>query len=345
MKKLHFRTSSTLFAAAAISCIFAFSGCKTEKGSDQYFESMNTFMKVRCYGENSEEANAAAQKLIGQLEKQISVTKPESEVYKINHAQEYPVEVSEKTAGLLQTALDMAKRSDGAFNPCLYPVTSTWGFTKNNYRIPPEEELKKLLTLCDYNDARIDGNKVTLKPGMMFDLGAIGKGFAGDEAIEMLKSYGIKSALLDLGGNIQTIGKKPDGSDWTVGIKNPYGEGILGTLRTSVGAVITSGGYERFFVGDDGKIYIHIFDGSTGRPVDNNVISTTAIGKTGTYCDALSTTMFVLGPEKSIEMWRANPDFDFIIATSDKTIYITKKIKNRFKLSPEAASYKLIIVK
>lgn len=331
---------------AIIFTALALTSCRTkETAAAKYFESMNTFMKVQCYGDNAEAANEEAQKLIGSLEKLISVTKPESEIYALNHAESYPVEVSEKTAGLLKTALSIAENSDGAFNPCLYPVTSIWGFTKKSYRIPPQSELDKLLKLCNWRNVKIEGNKVTAQPGMMFDLGGIGKGFAGDEAIKVLKQYGIESALLDLGGNIQTIGTKPDGTDWTIGIKNPFEEGAIGALKTSAGAVITSGGYERFFIGDDGKRYIHIFDGSTGRPVDNNVQSATAIGATGTYCDGLSTTLFVLGPERAVQFWKKNPDFDFIIITSDKTIWLTKGIEKSFELLVgEDAGFKIKVI-
>ena len=104
-------------------------------------------------------------------------------------------------------------------------------------------------------------------------------------------------------GNIQTIGAKPDGSEWTVGIKNPFGAEPLGSLCIKDEAVITSGGYERFFTGEDGRRYIHIFDGRTALPVSNKVVSATAVGKSGVLCDALSTSLFVLGPEKAAAFW------------------------------------------
>lgn len=324
--------------------LIVFSGCQ-KKTAENYFESMNTFMKVRCYGENSEEANSAAQKYIGELEALISVTKPASDIYRVNHAASYPVEVSPVTAELLEFTLGMSEKTGGVLNPCLYPVTSAWGFTKKQYRIPSDDEIRELLRLTDFRKARIDGNNVTLEPGMMFDLGAVGKGFAGDEAAKMMRSYGITSALLDLGGNIQLIGSRPDGSDWTIGIRNPFGEGQIGTLRVSDCAVITSGGYERYFIGEDGKKYIHIFDGTTGRPVENNIVSATAVAPGGTYCDALSTTLFIMGVDRSIEFWRKSRDFDFMLITDDRKIYITKPLDRKFSLNREISGTEIMTIK
>lgn len=336
MKKTLFITLNILF--------FMMTSCT--KKSETYFESMNTFMKVQAYGEKAKEANAAAQKYIGELEKLISVTKPESEIYKLNNSKTFPVKIDGQALDLIKTALDMAEKSDGAFNPCLYPVSSAWGFTKKQYRIPPAQEIAEKLLLCDWKKVRIEASDVYMEPGMAFDLGGIGKGFAGDEAAKKMREFGIKSALLDLGGNIQLIGKKPDGSDWTIGIKNPFDKNSsVGTLKANDVAIITSAGYERYFEGHDGHKYIHIFDGTTGCPVENDLVSTTAIAKSGTYCDGLSTTLYVLGLEKSIAFWKKNPDFDFIIITKDRQIYITKKIAKKFTMNGDLNGFSVSVVK
>lgn len=320
--------------------IILFVSCSNK--NEQYFESMNTYMKVQAYGTNAKEANDAAQKYIGDLEKLISVTKPESDIYKLNHADEYPVIINDQTLELIKFSLEIAEKSNGAFNPCLYPVSSTWGFTKKEYRIPERTEIEQKLQLSDWKKVQIQGNNVTLEKGMQFDLGGIGKGFAGDEAAKKMKEFGIKSAMLDLGGNIQLIGSKPNGEDWTIGIRNPFEDGVFGYLKVSNVAVITSAGYERFFTGPDGHKYIHIFDGKTGCPVENNLVSTTAIAESGTYSDALSTTLYVLGVDKSIEFWKKYKDFDFIIITQDKNIYITPNIKNKFNVTDKEAKINIV---
>ena len=335
MKKLSILLSSVFILLTLFAC---------EKKEEVYFESMNTFMKVQAYGKNAEQANEAAQKYIGELEKLISVTKPESDIYKLNHSETFPVEINDQTLALIKFALDISEKSDGAFNPCLYPVSSAWGFTKKQYRVPPEDEIKTKLALCDWKKVKIQGSNVYMENGMQFDLGGIGKGFAGDEAAKKMKEFGIKSALLDLGGNIQLIGKKPDGSKWTVGIKNPIDKDVLGTLKAANVGVITSAGYERFFEAPDGHKYIHIFDGTTGRPVENDLLSTTAIAESGTYCDALSTTLYVLGKDKAIDFWKKYKDFDFILVTDKKEIYVSKGIYKNFTLSPDHADFSVICV-
>lgn len=317
-----------------------FSACS--KSNAEYFESMDTFMKVQCYGKNSKQANDLAQKRIQELETLISVTKPESDIYKINNATEYPVTVSPETINVIKEELKVAKMSDGALNPVLYPITKAWGFTTKQYRVPSDEEIEELKKLTDYNNVKISGNKITVNPGMMFDLGAVGKGFAGDEAIKILKENGISSAILDLGGNVQTIGSKPDGSAWQVGIQNPWGTGAVASVSIKDSAVITSGGYVRYFVGDDGKKYIHIMDGSTGRPVENDIISSTIVAKTGTYGDALSTATFVLGKEKSCAMWKKYKNFEMILLLNDHSICYTKGLEGKIELTEQFEKIEVI---
>ena len=321
------------------SCLLFF-GC--EKSETEYFESMDTFMKVQCYGKNPSEANAIAQKKIGELNVLISVTKPESEIYKINNAQSYPVEVSDDTISVIKDSLKIAKMTNGAFNPVLYPITKAWGFTTKQYRVPSDSEIQELLKLTNYEDVEIKGNNVFLKSGMMFDLGGIGKGWAGDEAIKILRKNGVKSAILDLGGNVQTIGTKPDGSAWQVGLQNPWGQGAVAAVKIKNEAMITSGGYVRYFTGDDGKKYIHIMNGITGRPVENDIVSSTIITEYGTYADGLSTATYVLGKEKSIELWKKNKNFEMILLSPDKSISYTKGLEGKIDLIYDFTSVEVI---
>ena len=168
--------------------------------------------------------------------------------------------------------------------------------------------------------------------GMQLDLGAIGKGYTGDIISELLKVHGVTSALLDIGGNVQMIGRKPDGSRWRVGIQNPFGEGRLGVLEGEDGAVVTSGNYERYFIGEDGKRYGHIIDPYTGYPAENGLASVSIIAKEGKRCDALSTAVYVMGLEKAIEYWRENGGFEMLLATDENEIYLTEGIKDDFVL-------------
>lgn len=192
------------------------------------FFAMNTYMTMTAHGANAQAAVDRAQARIEALESLWSVTQEGSDIYAVNHAQGQPVAVHEETAALLSFALDMAEETGGALEPTLYPVLAAWGFTADAHRVPGEAELAALLENVDYARVRVQGETVQLDPGMMLDLGAVGKGYAGDLAAQALREGGVESALLNLGGNVQAIGARPDGSPWRLELRNPFGEGGLG---------------------------------------------------------------------------------------------------------------------
>ena len=156
---------------------------------------------------------------------------------------------------------------------------------------------------------------------------------------KLLKDEGISSAVLDLGGNIQTVGSRPDGGEWRVGVKSPDG-GILGVLSIRDMAVVTSGGYERYFE-QDGQIYWHILDPKTGYPADSGLASVTIVGSDGTLCDGLSTAVFVMGRERAQELWRQWGGFEMLLLDSEGTIYITEGLEGSFE--PESGLEVLVI--
>jgi thiamine biosynthesis lipoprotein len=290
------------------------------------FEAMNTFMAIKSYGPNASAANDSAEKLVFKLESLLSTTKNSSHIYKLNHAEKYPVQVDDKVKELANFALKMAKETDGALNPVLYPIVHTWGFTTEKYRVPADSEIQAILPLTDFNQVNISSSGIAMKPGMMMDLGAVGKGYAGDKILELLKSKGITSAVLDLGGNVQTLGCKKDGKKWKVGITNPWGGPPIGGVEVCDMAVVTSGGYERFFE-QNGKRYIHIFDGKNGKPVENGLSAVMIIAPSGLYADALSTAIFVMGENKAIDFWKKNREkFQMLLLREDKSVLYTKEL-------------------
>lgn len=299
---------------------------------------MDTYMTFTVYDDDAEDARAAlrrAQDEIEELEALWSVTDQDSDIYAVNHSGGRSVTVRDKTAELLSFALKMARETDGALEPTLYPVLTAWGFTTDENRIPSGDQLAGLLEKTGFDRVVLEGNSVTLQDGMMLDLGAVGKGYAGDRAQQCLREQGINSALLDIGGNIQAVGTKPDGSDWKLGLRSPFGEGIFGTLQVSDKAVVTSGNYERYFIGEDGVRYGHIVDPRTGYPVDNGLASVTVIAEEGKLCDALSTALFVMGTEDAAAYWRIHQEeqpFDMILVTESREVYVTENVKDRFNL-------------
>ena len=167
---------------------------------------------------------------------------------------------------------------------------------------------------------------------MAIDFGGIGKGYTSNRVMEIFKEHGVTSGIINLGGNVQTLGSHTDGSKWNVAIKDPmHTDDMLGTLKISNQAVITSGGYERYFE-ENGKTYHHIIDPATGYPADSGIISATMISEDGILADGLSTSLFIMGIDKATEYWRQSKEsFDFILEDKDGTLYVTEGICDSFR--------------
>lgn len=315
---------------------FMLTGCAREQelpAQERSLFAMNTYMTFTAYGKNAAEALDMALEQVEEAEALWSVTDQNSEIYQANHSGGQPVTVSDETAQLVSFALDMAEQTDGAVDPTIYPVLSAWGFTTQSKQVPEEGQIASLLQNVDYGRISLEGDRLTVPDGMQLDMGAVGKGYAGDLVIEVLKEYGVESALINLGGNVQAISSRPDGNDWRLGIRAPWEEGNLGVLRISDAAVVTSGGYENYFEDEEGNIYWHILDPSTGYPADGGLQAVTIIGEEGKLCDALSTALFVMGEDGAVKYWRANGGFDMLLVTEDGEIILTEGIAGQFTLN------------
>lgn len=320
----------------ALFLAFMLTGCAWEQelsAQERSLFAMNTYMTFTAYGKNAAEALDMALEQVEEAEALWSVTDQNSEIYQANHSGGQPVTVSDETAQLVSFALDMAEQTDGAVDPTIYPVLSAWGFTTQSKQVPEEGQIASLLQNVDYGRISLEGDRLTVPDGMQLDMGAVGKGYAGDLVIEVLKEYGVESALINLGGNVQAIGSRPDGNDWRLGIRAPWEEGNLGVLRNSDAAVVTSGGYENYFEDEEGNIYWHILDPSTGYPADGGLQAVTIIGEEGKLCDALSTALFVMGEDGAVKYWRANGGFDMLLVTEDGEIILTEGIAGQFTLN------------
>lgn len=303
----------------------------TIPASKEFF-AMDTYMEVDAYGDNGEKAVAKAEKEVNKLDSILSTGKSTSEISKLNKNKKQVV--SADTMSLIKESVKISKTTNSAFNPTIYPLMELWGFTTKNYYVPKDNEIKPLLNHMDIDNIKIDErkNEVSFKDSnMKIDLGAIAKGYTSSKIIDIFKENNIKSGMVTLGGNVQVLGKKPDGSLWKVGIQNPIGEDeYLGVLQTSDKAVITSGGYERNFT-KNGKTYHHILDPSNGYPANNGLTSVTIISSDGTLADALSTSLFVMGKDKAIDFYKkSNYNFDFILYTSDNKLIISDGIEDIF---------------
>jgi len=305
----------------------------TESGGDaQNLDvfAMNTYMSMKAYGDNAQKALDDSRKLIMRLESELSVTDEGSCIYELNKNGKGTV--TDSAAVLINKAVEIGDRTGGALDISLYPVLKEWGFTTEDYHIPDDKILADLLSNVDYKSISISGNEVTLPENVQIDLGALAKGYTSDSIMEQMSADGVDSAIVSLGGNVQAIGGKPDGSAWKVSVRDPFAPDTdMCIVEIKDKAVITSGNYERFFTGDDGKNYWHIIDPADGYPADNGLVSTTIIGDSGLECDALSTAFFVAGKDKAVDYWRSDRSFDMILVSDDGKIYYTEGIADSFK--------------
>lgn len=303
----------------------ALTGC-SDKASEKSFFAMDTIITLTAYGNSAPDAISAAEQRIKELEGTLSVTNEQSDIYRVNHSDGTRTVISSDAAELLSLTLDTARKTDGALDPTVYPVLLAWGFTTGENRVPEKEEIASLLRNTGYENVTLDKNAVTLPRGFMLDMGAVGKGFAGDKAAQILSEHGVTSALLDLGGNIQAIGSKPDGSPWRIALRDPQSGGNVGILELSGMAAVTSGAYERYFTDENGVTYGHIIDPKTGFPAESDLLQTTVIAESGAYADALSTALFVMGLEGAAEFHRNNGGFEMILIDKDGNIHVTEGI-------------------
>lgn len=331
-------------SAALLSAAFLLTGCSgapAQEPETATFFAMDTAMDFTVYGDAA--LLDEAETLIGSLEEQVSVTDEHSDIYAIDHTGSGSL--SGNAAELMEQALELCRRTGGALDISVYPIVRAWGFTTGGYQVPDEETIQSLLPLVDYTQIQYDAatGVVALPEGMEIDLGSVAKGYAGQLAAQMLREHGVQSALLNLGGNVQTVGAKPDGSPWQIGIKDPQGEDAMMVLSVEDQAVVTSGGYERYFE-QDGQTYWHIMDPSTGHPADNGLISVTIVGDEGVVCDGLSTALFVMGLEKAADLWAQSGDFEAVFVTASGEVYITEGLRDHFALTERYADTPVSVI-
>lgn len=337
----------SIFLAAML--LLGLSACKTQqKESSSQIYAMDTIMRLTAYGSKGEEAIEAASELIMRLEHLWSVTDEGSDIWAINEAAGQWVSVTPETIDLLTNALVLAEETQGALDPSIYPVVRAWGFTTGDYRVPTQQELTALLERVDHSAIEVDaeGKRVRIPDGTKIDVGAIAKGAAGRMAAQLMVDLGVKSALLDLGGNIQPVGVKPDGSAWRVGVQIPNYEGTayLAAVESTGRAVVTSGGYQRYFE-MGGVRYIHIIDPTTGYPAESGLDSVTVVGEDGGLCDALSTAIFVMGEERGVQLWRDRGDFDLLLIRADGSILVTEGLEQSVMLADGYGDTKIDIAR
>ena len=240
------------------------------------------------------------------IEKLLSKYNPESEVSQLNKTGQ--LRVSPETFYVIKKSKEFWQKSAGAFDITVAPLMDLWGFTERKFSVPDEEKIRETLERVGSDKIILQEENNVIKfgvPGMRIDLGGIAKGYSLDAAAKKLRAAGIKSCLINTGGQIYALGTK-FGIPWKVAIKGPRSNNFVGYLEIADQSVSTSGDYEQYFTKGKAR-YSHIINPKTGYPADSGVVSVTVIAPDGLTADALSTAIFVLGKEKGEELARAFP--------------------------------------
>ena len=345
-KKAMFSLLCAVMTVSLCSCNIQNSYSDERKSEIDLF-AMDTYMSLKAYGENGDKALKKASDKIRELEKTLSVTDEQSEIFLLNNANGKRTAVSADTAFLIGRSLEISDDTNGAFDITVYPLSKEWGFTTDRYNVPSQERLNDLLNSVGSENVILDNNdnSVSLRNGANIDLGGIAKGYAGKCAAQIIRSEGVVSAVLNLGGNVQTIGAKPNGSGWIIAIKDPEDDNSsVGTVEVFDKAVVTSGGYERYFEDENGSRYCHILDPQTGRPARTDILSATVIGNDGTTCDALSTALYVMGIEGACDYLGSDREYEAILVSNDNKLYITGGLTEEFTVSEKYSKYTIVTV-
>lgn len=271
-------------------------GCAPKEVTRTVF-CMDTVMELQVWGDHAQEGIDSITGLLHEMEDTWSVMDADSALNRGTADQQ-----------LLERAEAMRDRTGGAFDPKLRRLSEIWGFYEKEYRVPSDTEIAQAMAQPQW------------------DLGAVIKGYAGQLAAEELERMGAERAILNLGGNVQTYGEKPDGSPWQVAIQNPRGGEYLGVVSVyGTMSIVTSGDYQRYFE-ENGVRYHHILNPKTGYPADTGLASVTVICGDGFTADALSTALFVLGLEEGAALWQESNDFEAVFVLTTGEVYATEGV-------------------
>ncbi len=328
-------------ALLILTAVFTFTGCGNKADSKPVTESsfqLGTLVELTLYSGPGRQVFKKAFELISAYENTLSRNIESSEVSEINrNAGISPVVVSSDTFFVIEKGLYYSSLTGGLFDISIGPLVSLWGIGSEDARLPTPDEIASALALVDHSKVRLTAgeNSVFLeKEKMAIDLGAAAKGFIADKVLELLTENSVKSAIINLGGNVVLLGRKPDGRLFRIGIQNPFDTrgSYLGILEGENVSIVTSGIYERYFE-EGGKRYHHILNPDTGYPVENDIMGISVITEKSVEGDCLSTSLFMLGSEKALQLVESLENTEALIITKDKKIYLSSGIGNRFTLT------------
>ena len=323
-------------AAAITSIAILLSGCSgLPRERDQIYTDtlFDTVIRIEILDSVDDDVLKGCEEICKKYDAMFSNKIEDSEISRINAAGGNPVEVSGETVKLIKKALYYSDFSNGLFDITIAPVSKLWDFHSETPAPPPADVLNEAASHVDYKNIIVKDNTIQLKdPHASIDVGGIAKGYIADRLKEYLKEQDVRHAIINLGGNVLAMGSRLDGSDYNIGIQKPFddaGEPIT-SVRISNKSVVTSGTYQRYFKAD-GKLYHHILDPNTGLPCENSLNSVTVITDSSLTADALSTTCFLLGLDKSMQLIDQLDNVDAVFITKDNKIHYSKNFQHKIK--------------
>lgn len=321
-----------ILALAAGIVIFALTG---DSGHTVTTFSMGSYVQQTVYGKNREEGARRAANAAAELEDLLSWRKGESDIAQINeNAGSEFVSLDPRTEQVLSTSLDVCRESGGAFDITIAPVSRLWDFDEDPH-LPEASMIEKFVKMVDYSTLSLPGDDTAAlrRHDTALDLGAVGKGAACDAAVAAYAESGVDRAIVAVGGSVGVYGEKPFGKPWTIAVRDPAGEGSLGTLAVRAGFVSTSGSYEKCFT-ENGRTYHHLLDPSTGYPAESGLVSVTVKSESGALSDALSTACFVLGLEKSLPVL-GKFGAEAVFVTEEGRVWVTEGLYEDFTMTAQ----------
>ncbi len=341
----HIKTSYKCIAALlCLTMLLPLAACGETKQSQREIFAMDTIMTLTAYGNQREAGLDAAQSIIQAMDAALDPELETSTTYAINHANGANVSISGQVAKMLSCAYDVYKKSNGALDLSLYPVIKRWGFVDGHYYVPTDEELASDLALRCFDKMSLTSfpssgsYAVSFPATAQISFASVAKGCAAENAISAMRQAGVTSGIISLGGNVQTLGQKPNGDDWTIAIQDPNNtSSYLGVINVGETAVVTSGTYQRYFTSGT-KTYHHLINPKNGYPVSNSLLSVTIICEDGTMADCLSTAMFILGENNALNYWRNYGGFEMILVNNSNQIICTSGLIEEFTLANKSYS-------
>ena len=296
----------------------------------------NTHNKISIQTEDTSILTGASE-LCHRYEMLFSRTRSESEIAIINQAAGKPVSVNQELLTFIKTSLLYCAKTHGLFDITIGKVIELWDFKKGH--VPHQNLVNESLKHVDYKKVRVEKGAVTLEdPCAKIDLGGIAKGYITDALVDFLKSQGVTSGLINLGGNVFALGEKPGGTPWSVGIRMPTPSSSQKNpeVFASVGirdmSVVTSGIYERAFSSND-QLYHHILDPKTGFPAKTDLVSATIIAKTSLDADGYTTALIIMGLDKALAFVERNPALEAIFVSTDGSVHTSSGVEKNFPFS------------